>query len=480
MKTFASLALISAIALANPTDIGNDISNGVVSGKDAVADVTNLIHDIQTIKTNGLTPEEVSAIKDHLETAISHGLQDVQIGKSIVSDIQSLISHGAQPQNVSSIVTALETSLQGILPHTNNTNTNNIGGDIIDIVNMSIEAKNDITNLVNDMQTLAKTGLTPELSASIMTHVQNAVAHGLRDVKGGATIVQDIQNVIKNGATISDGISIANGIQTALQSILSLFDANPKVCMLQGTGRGVGNVLVNKCHDDEEGYGALCYPKCKDGYENIGCCICRKKGCSGVEGVTDIGVSCTKPKAYGRGAGYAIWDHGKCEKENTQGCEKNGAMWYPKCRASYHAFGCCICTPDCPAGTHDDGAYCRKDSYGRGVGASRLGCTYGLEQSGLLCYPPCPAGQNGVGPMCWPKCSGDTPVQCGLFCTSTIATCASSAVEIAGTATTITLSIVTQDYMGALTQTIKAAGKLITMDKCPKSSISCNHKIAIS
>jgi len=60
--------------------------------------------------------------------------------------------------------------------------------------------------------------------------------------------------------------------------------------------------------------------------------------------------------AYGRGGGYP-WKLGdkpfsldaarqRCESENSQGCEKYGEMYYPKCKAGYHATGCCICSPN--------------------------------------------------------------------------------------------------------------------------------------
>ena len=55
--------------------------------------------------------------------------------------------------------------------------------------------------------------------------------------------------------------------------------------------------------------------------------------------------SSTEP--YGRGAGFPIWDQATCEGQNpTNGCERYLAMYYPKCKAGFHAVGCCICSPD--------------------------------------------------------------------------------------------------------------------------------------
>lgn len=110
----------------------------------------------------------------------------------------------------------------------------------------------------------------------------------------------------------------------------------------------------------------IIYPKCAEGFTNWGSNICANECPNEFK---DNGLFCLKPKAYGRGAGYAIWDENKCKSRNPQGCEKNGAMWYPKCRPGYHNVGCCVCSPNCPSGMTDIGISCAKpDTYGRGVG----------------------------------------------------------------------------------------------------------------
>jgi len=56
---------------------------------------------------------------------------------------------------------------------------------------------------------------------------------------------------------------------------------------------------------------------------------------------------------YTRGHGYT-WKFGdpmgdtlmfsRCEKDNGKGqCEKYGLIVYPKCKAGYKPFGCCVC-----------------------------------------------------------------------------------------------------------------------------------------
>ena len=81
-------------------------------------------------------------------------------------------------------------------------------------------------------------------------------------------------------------------------------DSKSKLCVKNSTGRRIGTVLTVICNPDEEQSDLLCYPKCRDGYEPVGCCLCRRQGCP--PGFSDDGVAtCIKPAPYGRGAGYA-------------------------------------------------------------------------------------------------------------------------------------------------------------------------------
>jgi len=143
-----------------------------------------------------------------------------------------------------------------------------------------------------------------------------------------------------------------------------------------------------KCEPKWEKDGALCYPKCKEGYKGVGP-VCWQ---SCAAGFRDDGAHCAKPEPYGRGAGYP-WKAGdkpfslddarkRCNKDHPQGCEKHGAIIYPKCREGFHATGCCVCSPNCPQGQTDIGVSCAKKSYGRGAGKPLLG----LGQSLKDCY----------------------------------------------------------------------------------------------
>lgn len=180
-------------------------------------------------------------------------------------------------------------------------------------------------------------------------------------------------------------------------------------CWKQAYGRGVGEVITS-CRPGEDKSGALCYPPCKDGY-NGGGPVCWQNCPSGF---TDTGGDCLKPPAYGRGAGYVIWAEDQCKRETGRQCEKWGALWYPTCKDGFHAFACCVCSPNCPSDMPDIGVSCQKNSYGRGVGTV-LTCRPGLEMSGALCYPPCKAGFHGAGPVCWQDCPPGTD-ECGAMC----------------------------------------------------------------
>lgn len=136
------------------------------------------------------------------------------------------------------------------------------------------------------------------------------------------------------------------------------------------------DAFAQECKPDFEKNGLLCYPNCKEGFKGVGP-VC---WASCPAGYKDDGATCRKDvhitakSSYGRGAGYPLWDEGKCKSQNSQGCEKNGLLWYPNCRAGFKGVGP-VCWGTCPAGYKDDGATCRKDahifgksSYGRGVG----------------------------------------------------------------------------------------------------------------
>lgn len=223
-------------------------------------------------------------------------------------------------------------------------------------------------------------------------------------------------------------------------------DSNEDGCWLAAYGRGVGQA-ISACGTGEEKDGLLCYPDCQTGYTGVGP-VCWQTCPSGF---TDTGLDCLKPSSYGRGAGYPLWDEGKCNSENSQGCEKSGLLWYPNCDANFHAVGCCVCSPDCPNDMDDIGVSCAKASYGRTAGTP-LGCPAGQVEDASLCYPPCDNDFNGIGPVCWGNCpTGFTP--CGALCLNDGETCSGKIATLGQTGFQGVLAIV-EAVAGGITKNI--------------------------
>lgn len=137
----------------------------------------------------------------------------------------------------------------------------------------------------------------------------------------------------------------------------------------------------------------------------------------------DDGTSCWSDahifakSSYGRGAGYAIWSEADCKRENPQGCEQNGLIWYPKCRSGFSGNGPVCWQTSCPSGYADDGALCRKIDVGiKKTVFDRYSCNSDEELNGAVCYPKCPAGTTGNGPMCWKNSCPDGYTDDGATC----------------------------------------------------------------
>jgi hypothetical protein len=141
----------------------------------------------------------------------------------------------------------------------------------------------------------------------------------------------------------------------------------------------------NRLADCPAGYtntGVSCY---KAPYGRGAGRIPDKKPCSAWNSAyRDDGTSCWLD-TYGRGSGYAIWNEGKCKKENpATGCEKWGAMYYPKCKSGYHNVACCLCEPNGGPGI-------------KVTAFQRYQCRADEELNGALCYPKCNPGYHANG-----------------------------------------------------------------------------------
>lgn len=90
-----------------------------------------------------------------------------------------------------------------------------------------------------------------------------------------------------------------------------------------------------------EEYGAIVYPKCKEGYHNFGCCICRPNSFSctklGYEGQLDL--SCAKKIIIGKPTLM------KCAEDE----EEDAGLCYKKCKDGYKGIGP-VCWMSAPKG----------------------------------------------------------------------------------------------------------------------------------
>lgn len=215
--------------------------------------------------------------------------------------------------------------------------------------------------------------------------------------------------------------------------------------------RGGGTTGSAACAAGQEEWGGDCYPKCAAGMTGVGP-VCWQT-CPA--GYTDIGVSCAKPKAtssagFGWQFGDAAFDYdtgprARCEAAHGAGkCYRSGLIWYPNCPAGFHKVGDLVCTPDCPAGMRDDGAFCAKTSTPRGAGIAKA-CGNGQVSSGGLCYPACNPLYDGVGPVCWSKCSGALAEPCGAGCATNQTTCVAN------------IGLMTAETVGALSSLLSFA-----------------------
>lgn len=182
----------------------------------------------------------------------------------------------------------------------------------------------------------------------------------------------------------------------------SLAASTADVCWKRTTVRGVG-AIPTECPNAEKS-GALCYPRCPAGYAGVGP-VCWK-GCP--SDYQDDGALCR------RDAHITSADNSACP-------------WYDKCGLTL-AKGC----SKCPEGYANDGCTCRRDVHifakstqTRGVGTP-MSCREGQDNDAGLCYPRCDGASSGVGPVCWVRCEGSMPVECGAGCARSAEACAAA------------------------------------------------------
>ena len=130
---------------------------------------------------------------------------------------------------------------------------------------------------------------------------------------------------------------------------------------------------------DDNGSPSIFYPTCPAGFFGVGP-VCWEVCAAGYH---DDGATCRRD-----GVDIA---RDRCAHDNPQGCEQQAATFYPNCKAGFKSFGCCVCTPECPANTTDIGASCQKNLRDRGVGKPPLSNMLGDHQHAgypMLAYWP--------------------------------------------------------------------------------------------
>jgi hypothetical protein len=205
------------------------------------------------------------------------------------------------------------------------------------------------------------------------------------------------------------------------------------VCWKRTTVRGLG-AIPSECPNADKS-GALCYPRCPAGYAGVGP-VCWQ---SCPDGYHDDGALCRRDA-------------------QLQSADTSGCPWYDKCGLTL-AKGC----SKCPAGFANDGCTCRKDvhifaktSQTRGVGWP-MSCRDGHVNDAGLCYPRCDGTMSGVGPVCWARCGGDMPVECGAGCARSQEACAQAiSDQVLKTAETV-VSAVQKDWGDAIANGLAAA-----------------------
>jgi hypothetical protein len=207
--------------------------------------------------------------------------------------------------------------------------------------------------------------------------------------------------------------------------------AEKEFCWRDSETRGVGKI-PSACPEGQDRIGLLCYSKCEPHMQRAGF-DCHST-CP--PGMRDDGLFC-RAAEYGIGGGYP-WKFGdpafnydragdRCEADHGRGnCEKDGLIWYPKCKPGETKIGL-ICRPPVPD--------CAKLGLNPGIDLScakkiAIGhpvpgvCAPGEQADAGLCYPACKPGSKGIGPVCW---DGAPPgwVECGMGAAKDSKTCAS-------------------------------------------------------
>ena len=160
--------------------------------------------------------------------------------------------------------------------------------------------------------------------------------------------------------------------------------------------RNIGDPL-SSCPEGKEKGGALCYNKCRDGYNGVAS-VCWQ---SCPSGFTDYGTGCSNLKIttkdnFTRGVGTV-------PESCPSGKDKSGALCYDACKAGYKGVAN-TCTKECPSGYTDTGLTCTsggvttKNITNRSTRVPDKGaCANGERDDGTSCWSPLTCNTSGCG-----------------------------------------------------------------------------------
>lgn len=242
-------------------------------------------------------------------------------------------------------------------------------------------------------------------------------------------------------------------------------------CWKDSYDRGAGKV-PETCQPTQDKIGLLCYTKCPEGTARFAF------DCQSVcpSTFSDQGLYC-RLSEYTRIAYTMQFSDGfntkaalkRCELDHGVGnCEKVGAIYYPKCKSGFSAFGCCICRPNPPnCASYNllqgpDSLTCAKKII-TGQGSAAI-CNAEEESCYGLCYSFCKAGYHGVGPVCW-SVVPDGWIECGMGAAKNSADCAAVIVNQISSVGSLALDIVNVGSESTMDRSTKLSKIKLLADK---------------
>jgi len=160
--------------------------------------------------------------------------------------------------------------------------------------------------------------------------------------------------------------------------------------------------------------------------------------------------------------------------------DENAGLCYPKARPGYNGVGP-VAWQQCHGETFDMGVVCTKKTFGRGAGVPMI-CDPAEDQDAGLCYKKCNANFHGVGPVCWARCPAGW-TDCGAGCGTSSKECAGKIIDMITAPALMVANIVgtvvgTSAITKAVGMAAKTAAKVSKVAKVAQKSIKIASKVA--